>query len=77
MRTAWLLPLQKIFVFMMTSFMKDTQVPTQCGSVLPEERIAAMIENKRDLLDTVVQEDDPSLSKLFDRSQLLELLRDI
>lgn len=42
-----------------------------------EERIAAIIEQKRDLLDTVVQEDDPTLSKLFDRSQLLELLRDI
>jgi len=42
-----------------------------------EERIAVMIEQKRDLLDTVVQEDDPTLSKLFDRSQLLELLQDI
>ncbi|MEM8995699.1 MAG: DEAD/DEAH box helicase, partial [Acidobacteriota bacterium] len=42
-----------------------------------EERIAAMIEEKRDLLDAVVQEDDPTLRKLFDRSQLLELLQDI
>ncbi|MEO1368416.1 MAG: helicase-related protein, partial [Acidobacteriota bacterium] len=42
-----------------------------------EERIAGMIEEKRDLLDAVVQEDDPTLRKLFDRSQLLELLQDI
>ncbi|MEM6797688.1 MAG: DEAD/DEAH box helicase, partial [Acidobacteriota bacterium] len=42
-----------------------------------EERIAAIIESKRDLLDSVVQEDSTRLAKIFDRSQLLELLQEI
>ncbi|MCG8455219.1 MAG: DEAD/DEAH box helicase [Holophagales bacterium] len=42
-----------------------------------EERIGRMIEEKRDLLDSVVREDDARLAKLFDRDQLLELLREI
>ncbi|MEM7479927.1 MAG: DEAD/DEAH box helicase [Acidobacteriota bacterium] len=39
-----------------------------------EERIAAMIDRKRQLLEDVVEEDDPRLSKVFSREELLELL---
>jgi hypothetical protein len=39
-----------------------------------EEKIAAIIERKRDLMDRVVKEDDPSLVKTFSRDELLELL---
>ncbi|MBW1699838.1 MAG: DEAD/DEAH box helicase [Deltaproteobacteria bacterium] len=39
-----------------------------------EEKIAAMIEKKRNLMDTVIKEDDPGLLKTFTREQLLELL---
>ena len=42
-----------------------------------EEKIARMIENKRDLLDEVVQEDDPRMSKIFSRADLLDLLQEI
>lgn len=42
-----------------------------------EEKIARMIESKRDLLDEVVQEDDPRLAKTFSRDELLDLLQDI
>ena len=41
-----------------------------------EERIAMIIENKRRLMTSVVQEDDPRLNKIFSREELLELLRD-
>lgn len=40
-----------------------------------EEKIAAIIDRKRDLLDQVAPEDDPRLSKIFSREELLELLR--
>jgi superfamily II DNA or RNA helicase len=39
-----------------------------------EEKIAALIAQKRRLLDEVVQEDDPALSKVFTRDELLDLL---
>jgi SNF2 family DNA or RNA helicase len=39
-----------------------------------EEKIAAIIERKRDLMDRVVKEDDPSLVKTFSRDELLDLL---
>ncbi len=42
-----------------------------------EEKIAGMIEAKRDLLDEVVREDDARVSKLFSREELLELLQEI
>ncbi len=42
-----------------------------------EEKIAGMIENKRDLLDEVVREDDARLTKLFSREDLLELLQEV
>ncbi len=42
-----------------------------------EEKIHAIIERKRRLAESVVQEDDPSLSKLFTREELLELLRPV
>ncbi|MEM7048849.1 MAG: DEAD/DEAH box helicase [Acidobacteriota bacterium] len=39
-----------------------------------EEKIAALIDRKRQLLEDVVEEDDPRLSKVFTREQLLELI---
>ena len=42
-----------------------------------EERIASIIEKKRDLLESVVQEDDAKLNKIFSRTQLLELLQQV
>ena len=42
-----------------------------------EEKIHAIIERKRRLAESVVQEDDPSLSKLFTREELLDLLRPV
>ena len=33
------------------------------------------IERKRRLMDSVVQEDDPRLAKIFTRDELLEMLR--
>jgi len=39
-----------------------------------EEKIAAMIEKKRDLLYGVVKEDDPGLLKSFTREDLIEML---
>ena len=42
-----------------------------------EERISAIIERKRRLMDAVVRASDPKLSKAFTRDELLELLRPI
>ncbi len=39
-----------------------------------EEKIAAIIDRKRDLMESVVEEDDPRLAKIFSREELLELL---
>jgi superfamily II DNA or RNA helicase len=39
-----------------------------------EEKIAAIIEKKRNLLNSVVKEDDPGLLKSFTRKDLIELL---
>ena len=39
-----------------------------------EEKISAMIERKRGLLDEIVQEDDPGLLKSFSRDELLQFL---
>jgi SNF2 family DNA or RNA helicase len=39
-----------------------------------EERIAAIIDKKRQLLNSVVKEDDPGLLKSFTREELIELL---
>ena len=41
-----------------------------------EEKISAIIERKRDLMDSIVREDDPGLLKTFTREQLIELLAD-
>ncbi len=41
-----------------------------------EERIALIIDRKRQLMTSVVQEDDPSLNKIFTREELIELLQD-
>jgi SNF2 family DNA or RNA helicase len=39
-----------------------------------EEKIAAIIAKKRDLMDSIVKEDDPSLLKTFSKSELIEML---
>ena len=39
-----------------------------------EEKISAIIERKKNLMDAVVKEDDPGLLKTFSRRQLIELL---
>jgi SNF2 family DNA or RNA helicase len=39
-----------------------------------EEKIAALIDKKRKLLDSVVKEDDPGLLKSFTREELIELM---
>ncbi len=40
-----------------------------------EEKISAIVARKRNLMDSVVQADDPHLNKIFTRQELLELLR--
>jgi SNF2 family DNA or RNA helicase len=42
-----------------------------------EEKISALIGRKRRLMDSVIQEDDPTLSKIFTRDELLEMLRGV
>jgi SNF2 family DNA or RNA helicase len=42
-----------------------------------EEKIGAIIERKRQVLDSVVEEDDPALAKLFSRDELLAMLRGV
>ena len=39
-----------------------------------EEKISALIQEKRNLMDTVVKEDDPGLLKTFSRDDLIEML---
>jgi len=39
-----------------------------------EEKIAALIQKKRKLLNSVVKEDDPGLLKSFTREELIELM---
>lgn len=39
-----------------------------------EEKISAIIEKKKNLMDSVVREDDPNLLKAFTRDQIMELL---
>jgi len=39
-----------------------------------EEKIAAIIDKKRNLMDSIVTEDDPSLLKTFSKSELIEML---
>jgi SNF2 family DNA or RNA helicase len=42
-----------------------------------EEKIAAIIERKRRLMNAVVQADNPNLSKIFTREELMDLLHPI
>ncbi len=42
-----------------------------------EEKIHSIIERKRRLADAIIQEDDPKLSKLFTREEILDLLRPV
>ena len=42
-----------------------------------EEKISAIIERKRRLMDSVVHHDDPALAKIFTRAELLELLQGV
>ncbi|MBU1172575.1 MAG: DEAD/DEAH box helicase [Proteobacteria bacterium] len=39
-----------------------------------EEKISAIIEKKKNLMDSVVREDDPNLLKAFTRDQIIDLL---
>jgi SNF2 family DNA or RNA helicase len=42
-----------------------------------EEKISAIIDTKRQLMNSVVQADDPHLNKIFTREELIELLRPV
>jgi len=42
-----------------------------------EEKIDAIITKKRELMEAVVQEDDPRLSKIFSREELLSMLQQV
>jgi SNF2 family DNA or RNA helicase len=42
-----------------------------------EEKISAIIERKRQLMNSVVQADDARLNKIFTREELIELLRPV
>ena len=46
--------------------------PVTLGTL--EEKISALIEKKRNLMDQVVREDDPGLLKSLSREELLALL---
>jgi SNF2 family DNA or RNA helicase len=39
-----------------------------------EEKVSAIIEKKRNLMDAVIKEDDPKLLKSFSRQELIEIL---
>ena len=39
-----------------------------------EEKIAAIIDQKKKLMESVVQEDDPGVLKIFSKEDLAELL---
>ena len=39
-----------------------------------EEKISAIIERKRNLMDSIVREDDPGLLKTFSREELIQIL---
>lgn len=39
-----------------------------------EEKISAIIEKKRNLMDSIVEEDDPGLLKTFSREELIQIL---
>ena len=41
-----------------------------------EEKIAALIERKREVMASVVQEDSAELAKIFTREELLDMLRE-
>jgi SNF2 family DNA or RNA helicase len=42
-----------------------------------EEKISAIIDRKRRMMESVVQEDDPKLAKIFSREELLEMLQGV
>ena len=42
-----------------------------------EEKIASIIEHKRELMESVVQEDDPHLAKIFSKEELLSMLQQV
>jgi superfamily II DNA or RNA helicase len=42
-----------------------------------EEKISAIIDRKRRMMASVVQEDDPKLAKIFSREELLEMLQGV
>ncbi|HEX7182093.1 MAG TPA: SNF2-related protein [Thermoanaerobaculia bacterium] len=42
-----------------------------------EEKISAIIDRKRRMMEQVIEEDDPKLAKIFSREELLEMLRGV
>ena len=42
-----------------------------------EEKIAAIIEKKRNLMDSIFTEDDPGLLKTFSREELIQMLSNL
>jgi SNF2 family DNA or RNA helicase len=42
-----------------------------------EEKISAIIERKRRLMNSVVQVDDPHLDKIFTREELIDILKPV
>ena len=39
-----------------------------------EEKISAIISRKKDLMDSVIKEDDPGMLKSFSREELIDLI---
>ena len=39
-----------------------------------EEKISALIEKKKSLMESVIKEDDPAILKTFSREELIDLL---
>jgi SNF2 family DNA or RNA helicase len=42
-----------------------------------EEKVSAIIERKRRLMNSVVQVDDPHLDKIFTREELIDILKPV
>ena len=55
----------------------DQRVEDLLARMTLEEKIAAIIEHKRELMESVVQEDDPHLSKIFSKEELLSMLQQV
>ena len=76
---------KEVPVIIMTAFAGAPQIPIEayqndCFDIILKpfklKEISAIIERKRDLMDSIVREDDPGLLKSFTREQQIELLAD-